>query len=462
MEIMYKLITRFRFLWASIQLNHISSLRSDRDIKAALKKLPKGLDETYIRILSNIQLKYSDRVAEVKQVLQWLLIADDLVSLQQIAEAVSIQPEDNWFEIDGVATNPEDSVAVLGSLITIFSRRNISYARFAHYSIEEFLVSERIRDSTMAAFYIDIGMAHAEIAKTCLQYLSFTDFQNPCMPSLVAGSGNQFLDRAQRYRLYTYATNNWFYHLRESRIDKETFHTMILPHLNWFLNPSPRDRQYYSWEQFLSNLPRGVVKSENLPPYYYAILFGLEHVLDLALPKDANINQSLLFNSGLTLLHFACMQGHTSIVRRLLDSGAKLNAQTTKRQTTALRLAAENSHSDVVEILLKAGADPSIRSKSGSTPFYGACRAGCIPAMELLRDARSDINVRTWDNWTPLMEAVENGHLPAVELLICWDADLDVVNDSGMTPLVMAKYLARTEIYKALKDALEKKMERRG
>lgn len=431
-------------------------MRSDRDIKAALGKLPKGLDETYIRILANIKTKYSDRVDEVKQVLQWLLAGSSLVSLSHLAEAISLQPADTCFEIDGVATNPEDVVGILGSLITINSRRNVSYARFAHYSVEEFLVSERIRESNVANFYIDIKMAHAEVAKTCLHYLSFTDFKDPCVLRSDDDTNNPFVERAQRYQLYSYAANNWFYHLEQSEVDEDGFRTMIRPHLDWFLYPSSRNQQYYSWEQFLSNLPRGITPQTNLPQYYYAILWGLDRILDIVLPKEVNINKSMRFSRGLTLLHFAAMQGHKNIIKRLLVAGADINAQTSGRKTNALRLAAENSYGDVVEMLLKAGADPNMRSASGSTAFYGAARAGCTRCMELLRNAGCDINVRTWDNFTPLMEAVENGHKEAVELLVQWGATLDIKNVDGITPLAAASILGRTDILKVLTGAIRK------
>lgn len=66
------------------------------------------------------------------------------------------------------------------------------------------------------------------------------------------------------------------------------------------------------------------------------------------------------FPNGLTPLHVASMQGYTDIVQRLIDAGAPLNAQTMFESATALRFAVQSSHVDVVEILLKAGADRKI------------------------------------------------------------------------------------------------------
>lgn len=155
---------------------------------------------------------------ELKHVLKWLLVANSSISLQQIAEAISVQPKDKWFEIDGgVYTTPDDVVALLGGLTAITTVGNMSFAQLTHYSVEEYLVSDRIRESNVAAFYINISMAHANVAKTCLQYLSFADFEDSCTTNQDGTDINQISKRSQKYQLYKYAANNWFYHLREVR-----------------------------------------------------------------------------------------------------------------------------------------------------------------------------------------------------------------------------------------------------
>ncbi|KAI9164157.1 Vegetative incompatibility protein [Paramyrothecium foliicola] len=279
--VLFILIIRRRLLWANLQIRHICSLWSDREIKASLNKLPKGLDETYDSVLREIRNKSYDQIDQLKKVLQWLIVARDRVSLPQIAEAVSLRPGDSWLDLDGVATNSEKLIEPLGSLFTVHMELNQPLARFAHKSVEEYLLSERLRDSDLADFHVDINAAHIMVAKTCIHYLSL---------------GKGF---------------------------------------------------------------------------------------------------------------------------------------------TPLRLAAENSHTGVVDVLLKAGADPNIPSASGSTPFYGATRAGCLLAMELLRDANSDIDVETWDQWTPLMEAIENGHIQAVKRLIHWDVKLNITTVDGRGGLKM-------------------------
>lgn len=154
------------------------------------------------------------------------------------------------------------------------------------------------------------------------------------------------------------------------------------------------------------------------------------------------------------------MQGHANIVGRLLKAGIPVDEQMEGKKRTALRLAAEHAHADVIAILLKAGADPNITSASGSTAFYGAARAGCVPCMELLQKVGSNVNVRSWDNWTPLMEAVIEGHFQAVKRLVAWNADLNVSTNGANTPLSVAKYLGNHDIYELLTRSLTKNKRR--
>ena len=59
---------------------------------------------------------------------------------------------------------------------------------------------------------------------------------------------------------------------------------------------------------------------------------------------------------GRTPLYYAAKEGHTDIVRILLEAGAEVNAAVFKFGWTPLRGAARYGHTDIVEALRKAGA----------------------------------------------------------------------------------------------------------
>ena len=59
--------------------------------------------------------------------------------------------------------------------------------------------------------------------------------------------------------------------------------------------------------------------------------------------------------------------GHASIVAKLLDNGANIEAQSERTKDTALSLACSGGRQEVVEVLLKKGANREHRNVSDYT-----------------------------------------------------------------------------------------------
>ncbi|KAJ8123073.1 hypothetical protein O1611_g9683 [Lasiodiplodia mahajangana] len=82
------------FRWAALQLQSIRDLKILRPsyISAALHKMPRGLDETYERILGAIDEMYCD---EVRSALKWLVFSESPLSVAELGEACSIRLDEN-------------------------------------------------------------------------------------------------------------------------------------------------------------------------------------------------------------------------------------------------------------------------------------------------------------------------------------------------------------------------------
>ncbi|KAK6455624.1 uncharacterized protein RJT20DRAFT_97227 [Scheffersomyces xylosifermentans] len=83
--------------------------------------------------------------------------------------------------------------------------------------------------------------------------------------------------------------------------------------------------------------------------------------------RGANANEKDF--CGFTCLHEAALEGHTEVVRFLIEHGANVNAKADAAgdSETPLIDAAENKHYEVVKLLLDNGADPSIYNIDGFT-----------------------------------------------------------------------------------------------
>ena len=77
-------------------------------------------------------------------------------------------------------------------------------------------------------------------------------------------------------------------------------------------------------------------------------------------------------SDGSTPLHCATWKGHTDVVSVLLDAGADVNAvnQNTHWGTTPLHAAAHANQAAIAKLLLDRGADTKARDTEGHTPLF--------------------------------------------------------------------------------------------
>lgn len=117
-----------------------------------------------------------------------------------------------------------------------------------------------------------------------------------------------------------------------------------------------------------------------------------------------------------TPLHCACvMQNSATIIKLLLERGAKSNVQTLKDKFTPLMLAIlsiknntpEASIKEKVALLIQYGASVNIQSATGITALHLAVKFGLDSVVELLIEDQVNVNQANNNNSTPLHFAAE-------------------------------------------------------
>ena len=78
----------------------------------------------------------------------------------------------------------------------------------------------------------------------------------------------------------------------------------------------------------------------------------------------------LLLLLNIYIFHSLATAGHASIVSRLIEHGANIEAQSERTKDTALSLACSGGRQDVVEVLLKNGANREHRNVSDYTGIF--------------------------------------------------------------------------------------------
>ncbi|XP_078505726.1 ankyrin repeat and SOCS box protein 3 isoform X3 [Lissotriton helveticus] len=188
---------------------------------------------------------------------------------------------------------------------------------------------------------------------------------------------------------------------------------------------------------------------------------------------------------GETALHLSARQGSVECTKILLQAGADPN-EFTNEETTPLFIAVENKHADIVQLLLKHGAningshscsgwnalhqasyeasteimkllleqgvDKESKDDFGITPLFIAAQYGKLESVKLLLSYGANVNCQAKDKATPLFITAQEGHASCAELLLSHGADPNLFcnEESWQLPIHAAAQMGRTTILEML------------
>lgn len=174
-------------------------------------------------------------------------------------------------------------------------------------------------------------------------------------------------------------------------------------------------------------------------------------------------------SSGRTPLIDAAMNGNAEIVNMLLEAGADKNARVVlygqELDENALTAAVNNEHTEIADILRRAGAEeitpgaPSAEAEQaaqnvynsmGITPLHYALLAGETEKVKELIASGADVNAKAPNMGTPLLYACTVGNVEAARMLVNAKADVNAAGDTGYTPLMMACQTGNKELAELL------------
>ncbi|EUC31762.1 hypothetical protein COCCADRAFT_38175 [Bipolaris zeicola 26-R-13] len=431
------------FRWAVCQLDTLAKCRTRAALRRALVTLPPTLDKTYDRILSAIS---EDDSRYAITILRWLTFAARPLSLGEVAEIVAINLDDEaTFDRDEVLEDPLDVLNICSSMVTISTEESETQGPakqivvLAHYSVKEYLISDRIQKGSAAHYSMQLAVCHDAIARSCLGYL--LQFQGVKMLSH---------NNAKEFRLADYSAMFWIEHVRMTNEQTEwcSQEAIILlseksdVYVNWLRIHTPG----MPWKG--SNFQRSL---QSMPlPFYYAGLLGLKRVVKLLLNAGADVNaQGGLYGNA---LQAASVKGHEQIVKILLNAGADVNAQG-GLYGNALQAASVEGHEQIVKILLNAGADVNAQGGLYSNALYTASVEG---HEQILLVSKID-NTQLQDpyNRTLLWWAAAGGQSHTTIVLVSqYHHDLQITDKFGRSPLWIATKKSHREVLEFLSEVL--------
>jgi ankyrin repeat protein len=151
---------------------------------------------------------------------------------------------------------------------------------------------------------------------------------------------------------------------------------------------------------------------------------------------------------GYTALHHAAGQAHHAIISLLLERRASVNAQSYSMRETPLHMAAVDADPLTLQMLLAAGADPTIQNADSETPLHLNTRKGTKKTILMLLAAHANMHQIDYQGRTPLHRAAETGNLEVFDTLIKAGAisDIQKQDRDGRTPLHLATSLEITRM----------------
>ena len=181
-----------------------------------------------------------------------------------------------------------------------------------------------------------------------------------------------------------------------------------------------------------------------LPALHLAIRLGRVGIADLLLSKGANPNETSVEGTG--PLHEAARQGNAELAETLMRYGADVNGRKGGFDRPPLAFAASRK---AAEMLIKNGAEISLRGKYGDTPLHSVARWSATEVADVLLAHGADIEAKNRVGRTPLHAAAAHGRKKMAEFLIATGANVDAKDNRGLTPLNRAVAGARDGVRKA-------------
>jgi len=181
---------------------------------------------------------------------------------------------------------------------------------------------------------------------------------------------------------------------------------------------------------------------------YLAAQNGHVEVVDFLIKSGADLSIRGK-GAGWTVLYSAAANGRLGCVKLLTEKDPTTINEIKNSGSTALFITAWNGHVEVVDFLIKSGADLSIKNSDGWTALHSAAAKGHLECVKLL--AQTDpttINELTNKGSTALYLAAQIGLVEVVDLLIKLGADLLIRNSVGWTALHSAAFNGHLECVK--------------
>ncbi|MDR1236023.1 MAG: ankyrin repeat domain-containing protein [Holosporaceae bacterium] len=165
-----------------------------------------------------------------------------------------------------------------------------------------------------------------------------------------------------------------------------------------------------------------------------AVRLGNKKLIDFLLGNGANV--AVQNKLGETVLHCA-VYGSKEIIGFLLANaaGKRLVNVANKKGDTPVHLVARAGNKEIVELLLKEGADITARGENRRTALHRAAQSGSTEVVKSLLEKEADVTACDQNGLTALHYATQSWNVETVKFLLEKGAKMTARDNNGRTAL---------------------------
>ncbi|KAL7931996.1 ankyrin repeat-containing domain protein [Trichoderma chlorosporum] len=414
---------RFQYVFSQFEtLQHLSSVSL---IRKALQDLPTGLDATYDRLLLRLNPAFQDQIINC---LKWLAFSNEMLTVDQLAQVFILFPKRAIpFDETEKLFCSEDVLKYLPGLFVVehvtkyispsFDSCTFPYIRLAHFSVKEYLVSNRIFEGPATAFSFSEIDDHLQIAHCCLAFHLHVPYERDikgCYPW-------------NEHHLGKYAYEHWASHLEmvpracwPAEVTQAAIRALTTRYPSFY-------RMLFHSGNFgtadLSDLSRNLRQ-----PQCYTARCGYLQLTELLLSQEDGANVYLTQEDFDVALHNAAVGGRTAVVKFCLSKGANVNSES-ESFGDVLQATAHEGHDAIVSILLDSGADINAQRGKFGTALQAAAYWGHLSVMKLLVSRGADVNAWSDESGCALTSAASGSETDCLQYLL--DVGAEINKGSG-------------------------------
>ena len=493
----------------------MNQLREDGEslsyIKKRLAEVPKGLEEIYEHIFTNI-IEVHKR-PKTLLMMQWICFAVRPLSVRELRFAMAsdcIESHESMHS-DQDVNNLREEDARMKRLITSLSGglaevkyhenedsrsegygsegyqkkddvskehesedfeskddKNGNTVQFIHQSVNDFLLSYGLRSLaavSMWQFFAQnarlsesisdkniLGHSHQRLLKSCINYLKLKEVIKISQDEVQVANEDSLIQSDKIHPLQARLPfMDYATRFWGPHAEQAESHKMLQYDLIQQLN-SPSGEAWKNWIQAFRVLDRFDWKCPEVDStlLHIASSYNLQSVVHVLLEESTAVDE--VDDFGDTALHHAAGRGHQEIINKLLNAKAKIDSQN-ELQSTPLVRAITNGYVETVKLLLHRGADVKIRTERLGNALQSAAHYGHVEMVQILLEAGADVNVQSGYYGNALQAASRRGIDEIVQLLIEAGAEVKPNRVELCSALQAASRHGRSEIVQLLLDA---------